>query len=168
MAHASAVYGDVVLPYPDAKVDFELCHGGPVMYKLQDGCGVGDQWIVENVTPHIAESFGTNMAATLGKALMWACFDDKAKISVDVCLRQRIVEAYMEAAGNNSTGDADGEGCPTNPICKKKLLLYERDEMAVIEELKVAYNATVAIPYGVRTVDNLRPTQQHEAASYQF
>ena len=53
MAHVSAVYGDVVLPYPDAKVAFELCHGGPVMYKLQDSCGVGDQWIDENVTPHI-------------------------------------------------------------------------------------------------------------------
>jgi hypothetical protein len=89
MAHVSAVYGDVVLPYPDAKVAFELCHGGPMMYKLQDGCGVGDWWIVENGTPHIAKSFGTNMAATFGKALLWACFDDEARFLLRfVCTRE--------------------------------------------------------------------------------
>jgi hypothetical protein len=63
----------------------------------------------------------------------------------------------MAAVGNNSTGDTDREGCPPNPISKNKLVLYKRDEMAVIEELKVAYCATVANPDPdeAHTVDNL-------------
>ena len=118
---------------------------------------------------NIAESFGTNMAVTLGKALLWACFDDnEAKGTVEDRLCQRIRRAYEEAVRNNPLVMADREGCLPNPICKQKLILFERDGIAVIEEVRVANgeaNAPVpAASIGARIVDNIRPTQQHESA----
>ena len=60
-------------------------------------------------------------------------------------MHQRIVEVYLETPCKNLTGDTDSEGHSPNPICKMKLVLYKRDEIGVIEEFKVAYNATVAV-----------------------
>jgi hypothetical protein len=97
MAHASSVYADTVLPFPDAKVAFELCHGGPVKYKLRDESAVGNEWIVNNVSPHMSSVFGRKMAATLGEALLWACLDHEANVSVDHQLCNRIREAYATA-----------------------------------------------------------------------
>ena len=78
----------MVRPYPDAKVAFELCHGGPISYKHRDGCGVVDDWIAANVSPHIAKAFGRNVAGILGRGLLWACFDTEARESVDIRLRE--------------------------------------------------------------------------------
>ena len=129
MSHASSVYDDVVLPFPDAKVAFALCHGGPIKYKLIDECGVSDLWVAENVMPNTTAVFGSKMGSILGKALLWACFDDKAKQSIDDRLRSKVVEAYNAATGNNLPAGF------TNPVIKLRLVLYENNGAAVIEEL---------------------------------
>lgn len=87
MARASAVYAYVVLPYPNPKVAFKICHGGPSQLQICDNCRVGNDWIAANVSP-CTKAFGRNDAATLGHALLWACFDSEARKSVDICLQE--------------------------------------------------------------------------------
>lgn len=159
MAHASSVYGDTALPYPDAKVAFALCHGGPIKYKLADECGVSDLWIAENVMPNTTAVFGSKMGSILGKALLWTCFDDEAKQSIDDRLRSKIVGAYSAATENNPAVAAAGL---SNPVVKKRLVLYERNGTAIIEELRIDGPA----PAGNITTyqnDGVRRTQQHDA-----
>ena len=173
MARASAVYADVVFPYPDAKVAFEICHRGPISYKLHGGCGVGNYWISANVTPHIAEAFGRNVAGTLGRALLWACFDPEARESVDIRLRERIIHSYTNQVCINATVVANADGELPNPIQKYRLALFESNGAAVITEVApvaaaaVEPNATTNAanpvpPPGAREVVTIRPTQQHD------
>ena len=164
MAHASSVYADTVLPFPDAKVAFELCHGGPVKYKLRDESGVGNEWIINNVSPHMSSVFGRKMAATLGKALLWACLDHEANVSVDHQLCNRIREAYATAICNNPSVEANRNKELPNPIIKVKLILYEKNGGALIEELSAANEADNNVPDGYRTLNIARQTQQHDAA----
>jgi hypothetical protein len=45
--HVSDVYGDVDLPYPDAKVAGRLSIGGPCKYVVKEGNGVTDNFLLE-------------------------------------------------------------------------------------------------------------------------
>jgi hypothetical protein len=135
----------VVRPYPDAKVAFELCHGGPISYKCRDGCGEGDDWIAANVSPHITEAFGRNVAGTLGCALLWACFDPEARESVDIRLRERITQSqsYANEVRNNPSVVANTDGELPNPIQKYRLALFESNGAAIITEVAPVAAAAV-------------------------
>jgi hypothetical protein len=108
-------------------VAFECCHGGPVKHKLRDESGVGNEWIVMNVSPHMSSVFGRKMAATLGKALLWACLDHEVNVSVDHRLCNRIREVYATVICNNPSVEANRNKELPNPIIKEKLILYEKN-----------------------------------------
>jgi hypothetical protein len=133
MSHASSLYADTALPYPDAKVAFELCHGGPIKYKLADGCGVSDEWVANSVMPNTSAVFSSKLGSNLGRALLWACYDDKAKESIDSGLRNKVIAAYDAATQNNAIVAAAGL---SNPVIKVRLVLHEKNGTAVIEELR--------------------------------
>ena len=92
----SSVYEDPMLPWPDVKVASKLCMGGPIKYSLKDGSGLSDNWVVTNVSPHIASTYSMGVAAILGKAILWAMFDDIANDTdrVPMGIHQRIMSAY--------------------------------------------------------------------------
>jgi len=70
ISYARSVYNETFLPIPDAKVAFELAHGGAIKYKLREGISLSDTWICHEVTPTIVAIYGSNMGVTLGKYLL--------------------------------------------------------------------------------------------------
>jgi len=78
-------YTDITLPWPDVKVAAALSIGGPVKYKMKEGCGVSDEWLQQNVAPGIASQFNGPIAAVLAKPLLWAVYDPEVS-SLVACL----------------------------------------------------------------------------------
>ena len=122
-------YADVTLPWPDVKVAAALCTGGPVKYKVKEGCGISDQWLKENVAPGIASQFSGPVAAVFAKPLLWAVYDPDVSSLVPASIRQRIVAAY------NALGEDAMLADDQNPIEKVLLTCYESGGQVFIEEI---------------------------------
>ena len=120
----SASYEDTCMPFPDAKVAFVLCHGGPIGYEIVEGSGLSNEWIIQHVTPNTATVYGTKMATILGNALLWACCDEDAKSIVDTTLHKRVMAAYN--AVNHAVDDNK------NPVHKVGLVLRESNGVSII------------------------------------
>jgi hypothetical protein len=90
----SDTYPDVILPWPDVKVASKLCIGGPCKYVLKEGSGLSNNWLVMHVAPNIAQVYGEEVAAILGKALLWAIFDDESSARVPPQICTRVMAAY--------------------------------------------------------------------------
>jgi hypothetical protein len=119
-------YVDMALPYPDAKVAAKLCIGGPCMYALKTNSGVSDDWLAEYVVPNILRRFPRQVGMVLGRALLWACFDEVMKELLPAALLTRILTAYA-AIRRLPEGES--------PV-KKVLLVVTGDEDQVnIEEI---------------------------------
>ena len=70
---------DVQQDYIDAKVAAVLCTGGPCKYKLREGSGVTDEWLLKHVAKNIHQRYGEGnpVAKVLALPLLWACFEGK-------------------------------------------------------------------------------------------
>lgn len=133
-AKASSRYEDTYLPYPDAKVCAELCHDGPIAYLITGSAWVTDNWIVQHVSPNITAVHGTLLGALLGRAILWACFDPDARVIVDHHLYNKIMSAYR-GGHPSSSGDQNQQqdNNSNNPIQKLFLMIYAKEEEAVVE-----------------------------------
>ena len=122
------VYIDPDIPYPDAKTAAALCIGGPIKYDLRKDSKLDDCWIVEHVVPHIFKMHKDKKAVgTLGKALLWACFDAEAQDMVPLQIIKRVVTAYHRV--QNQLGPTE------NPVRKVPLVVCGHDGQLIIEEL---------------------------------
>lgn len=128
---ASALYEDTTMPFIDAKVAFQLCHGGPIGYELVPTSALTDAWIAGNVTPNTAAVYGAKMATVLGKALLWACCDNDAKSIVDRTMLERVLVAYHGIRHGDSN---------SNPVQKVRLVLSESNGVAIIERCPLLHN----------------------------
>ena len=122
-------YADVLLPWPDVKAAASLCVGGPVKYKVKEGCGISDEWLVLHVAPGIASQFSNEVAAILAKPLLWAVFDPDVSSMVPASIRQRVVTAY------NALGEDLRLADNQNPIEKVELVCYENNGVVAIDEI---------------------------------
>jgi hypothetical protein len=93
--HVSDIYDDVELPFIDAKVGGILCIGGPCKYKIQEGSGITDDFILENVMTKARTRVGDNVAKVLGKALLWYIMDPCSDGDIPDFLSLRIKNAYQ-------------------------------------------------------------------------
>ena len=118
-------YIDVELPYPDAKVAAVLAVGGPVKYELRDGCGLTDQWVLENIGNNIAKVFPYMVAIVLGKALLWAIFDKETSKILDESMVARVRDSV-----NRLTSRVLNVG--VNPVEKVALLISGDKDALVI------------------------------------
>jgi hypothetical protein len=116
-------YVDMVLPYPDAKVAAKLCIGGPCMYALKTNSGVSDDWLAQYVAPNILRRFPRQV---LGRALLWACFDEEVKEILPPALSNRIITAYTAIRRL-----PEGE----NPVKKVLLVVTGNEDQVNIEEV---------------------------------
>ena len=113
------------LPYPDAKVAAALSRGGPVTYVLHEDSGIpSDEWIAENVVPHITTRFCPEHSALLGRALLWSVYDDETSASIPGWLINQVKTAYQ------SLPTAMEEG---NPIVKRRLLIHGTDGILQVD-----------------------------------
>lgn len=135
-SRAPARYEDTLLPYPDALVAAELCHGGPIAYRIKSSSWVSNDWIVTNVSPNITAMHGQELGALFGRALLWACCDNDARVMIPDKLYRRVMSAFREGSASASQqqhGESTAPVSMENPITKKFLVVTERDDTAVID-----------------------------------
>jgi hypothetical protein len=88
-------YINIDQQFLDARVAAALCVGGAIRYKLEEGSGITNDWLFENVVPGIKEYFGgDSIAVVLALPLLWACLHVDLFELVPLTLRSRIKEAY--------------------------------------------------------------------------
>jgi hypothetical protein len=148
---ASIRYESTTLPYPDALCAVALCHGGPIAYRIKPGSWVSNDWIVANVTPNVAAVHGTQLAALFGRALLWACCDEDARVMIPHKLYNRVMSAYRlgSASASQQQQDVSNEESEQtaatsieNPIVKRFIVVTERDDTAVIDVMDESYTST--------------------------
>ena len=88
-------YINVDQQFLDAKVAAALCVGQAIRYKLEDGSGITNDWLYENVVPGIKEYFGEDsISIVLALPLLWVCLHLDFFVRVPLTLSTRIKEAY--------------------------------------------------------------------------
>lgn len=116
------------IPYPDAKTAAALSIGGPVKYQVKTESNIDDCWIAEHVLPHTLKMHKDKKAVvTLGKAVLWACFDAEASDIVPLQILQRVRLAYERVQNQLSSTE--------NPVRKVPLLICGHEGQLIIEEL---------------------------------
>jgi hypothetical protein len=120
-------YIDVCLPYPDAKVAGKLCIGGPVKYVLRLNSGISDDWILEHVVPNIMRRFPRQVGLVLGRALLWACFEQGAAGTLPAMIFDRVHHAY-----GLIRQFAVGE----NPVIKVPLIIAGDEDELTIDKIR--------------------------------
>jgi hypothetical protein len=125
-------YINVKQEYRDAKVHAALCVGGPIKYKLVDGCGITPAWCIEHVVPGICRYYGNNANAhlicnVLALPLLFACFDPDLKSTVPDDVLNRITNAYSRL--HNTLPDT------VNPVQRVLLNIYRVNTTLHIDEL---------------------------------
>ena len=122
-------YVEVNIPYPDAKVAAVLAMGGPVRYGLNNGSGITETWLLENVVPNICRSvhLQQQVALVLALPLLWAAFDDSMIDYMPGTLRNCICTAY------NMLEDRLQDG--QHPVRKSPLVVTGYDDQVHIDEL---------------------------------
>jgi hypothetical protein len=121
-------YIDVRLPYADAKVAAALCVSGPIKYALMEGSGITEDWLADNVVPHILLRFpreSSRVGMTLALPLLWACMEPTMQAFVPADLRQRVRHAY-EVIRQLEEG--------VNPVKKVLLVVYRVEDQLMIDE----------------------------------
>ena len=95
-------YADTTIPYVDGKVAAALCKGGPIVYVVKESSGATDQWILDHVATHMAESGLPRQACVvLGRAVLWKVFaaqysEEDEPHGVPASLSERVMAAYRD------------------------------------------------------------------------
>ena len=66
---------------------------------IRQGSGITDDWILQNVVPNIARKFPRQVAIVLGKAFLWAMYDDGFKRENHGLIKPSIFERVTAAFG---------------------------------------------------------------------
>jgi hypothetical protein len=128
-ARVSDLYADVTLPWPDIKVASKLCIGGPCKYVLKEGCGLSNNWLVAHVAPNISQVYGEEASAILGKALLWAIFDDVVSARVPPPICTRVLAAYNSLDAQHRLQNGE------NPVKKIRLAVSGSDGEVHLDEI---------------------------------
>jgi Transcriptional activator of glycolytic enzymes len=113
-------YVTPLLGYPDAKVCGLLCVNGPIMYCLRNNSGISNEWLRNNVVPHIVQAgvIDNHVTIRLSLALLWGAMDDEVDF-VPYELKARIRAAYSQLVANR-----DVDITFDNPVQKKALFIH--------------------------------------------
>ena len=108
-------YVGSTLPYPDAKVAAALCPGGPITYMCKEASGIpGDEWISQNIVPFTARRLPLGVCGLLGRALLYAVYEEEIAAYLPHALNQRVRDAYESLPNHMEQG---------NPIYKRRLIV---------------------------------------------
>ena len=147
------IYIDLNQPYPDALAACKLCGPkGACKYKTNHDA-VSDQFILTKVVPHSCEALGEQAALALGKAVLWAAFEDKNHPN-DECpvlpewLRSEVLAAFDDQYGSNDT--------PVfNPISKVTIVPQGAGDQVHLLEIGVDRNGNpIQGEEGGRSISN--------------
>ena len=97
-------------------------------YQVKTESNIDDCWIAEHVLPHTFKIHKDKKAVvTLGKAVLWVCFDAEASDIVPLQILQRVCLAYERVQNQLSS--------TKNPVRKVHLLICGHEGQLIIEEL---------------------------------
>lgn len=122
------VYTDVNLPYVDARVASIMCRGGAIAYVLNKDSGISNDWLIEHIVPHMAAyGIDPHVCLVLGRALLWALFDETQVLRIPEPRRQQMMHAYNSLGGRNRVPAGE------NPVQRKALVIVGQDAEVVID-----------------------------------
>ena len=107
-------YIDCVISYPDAKVAATLSIGGPVKCTTKTGYNITDEVILNHVCRHITSLLPRQISLVLGRALLWAIYDEETSQQIEDWIKNRA----------KSTPNIMDSG---NPIAKIPLFVSGND-----------------------------------------
>jgi hypothetical protein len=133
-----------LLGYPDAKVCGLLCGSRPVLYCLRNNSGISNEWLRNNVVPHIviAGVIDNQVTIRLSLALIWGAMDDDVDI-VPNDLKARIRAAYSHLPANR-----EKDLTFDNPVQKKVLFIHGSEAQLHITPLQEVDGPTMENPVG--------------------
>lgn len=109
-----------------------LSVGGPCKYVWKDGANLSDDWLCEYAVPHIAQKMSPGVAAVLGKAFMWACYEPSLSGFVPSVLSERLKQAYCNIPAGPCLRDRE---CPVKRV---ELIVTGHEGEVHIDELEDA------------------------------
>lgn len=130
--------------YTDAKVESLLCVGGPVKYQLRQGIQITDEWLFQNVVPHIHRRYPNdpNLCKMFALAVLFAVLDET--IGAPNNIRQRVTAAYATLGLDEN-----------RPVIKVPLHVYRIEDRLMIDEIVQGNNLVPrvdgALPVNVAT-----------------
>ena len=92
--------------------------------------GLTDAFLLENVTPHTTLAFGDSVGRCLGKALLWAIFNDDCRSLVGADMVDRV-----RGMVHNLLGDEERDQRMRNPIERIPLVVSGSDGQLYIDEM---------------------------------
>ena len=93
-------YTDIQLDWPDVQCASQLCQGGVIKYKVKREAGLTDDWVASNCAMAITSVFGAEVGGILGKALLWASFDEVQQEIVPSAIRHRCIARFISLQRN--------------------------------------------------------------------
>ena len=126
----SNTYDDVQLDWVDARVAAVLCPGGVCNYIVDDPACSHD-WIVQQVTPNIAQVFGRRAAVLFGKAILWLAFVENDSNWMPFDMREGIRAAYNAVSTIQNP----------NPVRKSLVAVTGQNGQVYMEDIEGANNA---------------------------
>ena len=115
-------YTSSTIPLPDALVAAALCKDGAIHYHLKEYCGVDTSWVCDYVTPLTTKKYGSDVAAVLGRALLWQIFDPEQSKAIPSEMQQRVKAAFSKCA-IESTRRRRKSCCEASSNCHRR---YQR------------------------------------------
>ena len=96
-------YIDTFIPWVDAKCAQALAKGGAIVYTVQEGSGVTDDWILTHVVPNmVARGIQRQVCIVLGRAVLWRAFDAATNHAFPEAKLQYIQRAYADIGDRNT------------------------------------------------------------------
>jgi len=133
------IYIDLNQPYPDTLAACKLCGPkGACKYKMNHD-SLTDEFILTKVVPHSCEALGEQAALALGKAILWAAFEDISNPN-DECpalpewLRREVIDAFNAEYGRDEANPV------FNPVSKVTIVPQGAGDQVHLLEIGVDSN----------------------------
>ena len=133
------IYIDLNQPYPDTLAACKLCGPkGACKYKMNHD-SLTDEFILTKVVPHSCEALGEQAALALGKAILWAAFEDISNPN-DECpalpewLRREVIDAFYAEYGRDEANPV------FNPVSKVTIVPQGAGDQVHLLEIGVDSN----------------------------
>ena len=133
------IYIDLNQPYPDTLAACKLCGPkGACKFKINHD-SLTDEFILTKVVPNSCEALGEQAALALGKAVLWAAFEDKSNPNQECpvlpeWLRREVIDAFNAEYGRDEANPV------FNPVSKVTIVPQGAGDQVHLLEIGVDSN----------------------------
>ncbi len=133
------IYIELNHPYPDTLAACKLCGpNGACKYKINHD-SLANKFNLTKVVPQSCEALGEQAELALGKAILWAAFEDNSNPNEECpalpeWLKREVIDSF------NAEYDRDEANAVFNPVSKVTIFLQGADDQVHLLEIGVDSN----------------------------